>query len=205
MEFKDLVLKRRSIRKYLPGPVDQDDIYHMLEIATRAANAGNQQSWRFIVIQSQEVLSRMAQAVSDAIDQLAARVNQVERAPSAKRWSLFFQDAPCVIAVAVQRYSSPVEQMLAQAGYSQEQIDELRCRPDLQSIGACIQLLLLAAEERGYGACWMTAPMVARPELERILGIKPPFSLAALVPMGRPAEEPQIRPRKPVQELVRFT
>ncbi|HHV79308.1 MAG TPA: nitroreductase family protein [Firmicutes bacterium] len=204
MEFRELVMRRKSIRKYLPDPVDQKDIYEMLELATRAANAGNQQMWRFFVIQSKDVLSRMAQAVSDATDRLAARVGQSERASSAKKWALFFQEAPCVIAVATQRYDSVVEKMLVQAGYSQQQIDDLRVRPDLQSIGGCIQLLLLAAEEKGYGACWMTAPLIARPELEEILKIKPPLSLAALIPLGRPAEQPPLRPRKPVQELVTY-
>lgn len=204
MEFRDLVAKRRSIRKYLPDQVSEQDIVEMLELATRAANAGNQQTWRFFVVRSPELLRQMGQAVSEAIDDLAAKVGQTERAAGAKKWSVFFQEAPCVIAVAVERYKSAVDEMLKQAGYSQLEIDDLRCRPDLQSVGACIQLLLLAAEEKGYGACWMTAPMVARPKLEQILGIAPPLSLAALVPIGRPSEQPEPRPRKPVQELIKF-
>ncbi|MGB9867834.1 MAG: nitroreductase family protein [Bacillota bacterium] len=204
MEFRDLVAKRASIRKYLPDEVNEQDVMEMLQIATRAANAGNQQTWRFFVVRSKDLLQKMAQAVSEAIDELAQRVGRPERAPGAKKWSVFFQEAPCVIAVAVQRYNSPVDEMLRQSGYSQLELDDLRCRPDLQSVGACIQLLLLAAEEKGYGACWMTAPMVARPKLEQILGITQPLSLAALVPIGRPAEQPEPRPRKPVEELVKF-
>lgn len=77
-------------------------------------------------------------------------------------------------------------------------------RPDLQALGAALQNLALAAHARGYGACWMTAPLVARERLEQLLGLDRPWTLAALVPVGRPAEPPQPRPRPALEDVLEF-
>lgn len=77
-------------------------------------------------------------------------------------------------------------------------------RPDLQSVGAALQNLCLAAHARGYGACWMTAPLVARDLLEELLGVQPPWHLTALLPLGIPAEHPQPRPRRDLDQVLSF-
>jgi len=73
----------------------------------------------------------------------------------------------------------------------------------LQSAGACIQTLLLAAVDMGYGACWMSAPMVAEKELEEMLQVNPPFRLISFVAMGKPAKELSPRVKKPIDEMLR--
>jgi nitroreductase len=50
MEFMDLVLKRRSIRKYKPEPVPKEDIEYVLEAARQAPSWANRQCWRYIVV-----------------------------------------------------------------------------------------------------------------------------------------------------------
>ncbi len=77
--------------------------------------------------------------------------------------------------------------MLDARGVSREEHDRLRARPDLQSVGAAVQLFCTAAHALGYGACWMTAPVLAAPAIEKLLGAEPRARLAALVPVGRPA------------------
>ena len=69
---------------------------------------------------------------------------------------------------------------------------------------ARVQLLITAAYVLGYGACWMSAPVVAAEQLERILEVEPPARLVALVPVGRPAQHPAPRSRLPVREVLRF-
>jgi len=58
--------------------------------------------------------------------------------------------------------------------------------PDFQSLGAAIENLLLAATDKGYGACWCTAPIVAYEEMEKIIDFDPEYSLVALLPFGKP-------------------
>lgn len=48
------IFERRSIRKYLPRPISEDDAEKLLRAAMAAPSAGNQQPWEFIVIRDKE-------------------------------------------------------------------------------------------------------------------------------------------------------
>jgi nitroreductase len=81
----------------------------------------------------------------------------------------------------------------------------MRGYPDVQSIGAAIEHLLLAATELGYGSCWLSGPLIAREDLEQLLGVEAPEQLAALVTVGVPAAPPSGgHDRRPAEEILRF-
>jgi len=81
----------------------------------------------------------------------------------------------------------------------------MRGHPDIQSVGAAVEHLLLAATELGYGTCWLSGPLIAREALEALLGVQAPEQLAALVTIGVPAAPPTAgHDRRPVDELLRF-
>jgi nitroreductase len=62
MEFIEVVRKRRSIRKYRPDPVPQEDIDYILEAARLAPSWANSQCWRFVVVTDPQVKEAMAEA-----------------------------------------------------------------------------------------------------------------------------------------------
>jgi nitroreductase len=70
------------------------------------------------------------------------------------------------------------------------------------SVSAAIMNLLLAAHALGLGACWMTGPLLAAPELEPLLGIPAGWRLAAIVPVGLPDETPAPPARRAVSHLL---
>lgn len=196
MDFVSVVEGRRSIRRYLPDPVPESDIIELISLAAKAPSAGNRQMWQFYVVTNPEVKRRMKEEVLTAFRELNPALST--------NGYTFFADAPVAIAIVGERYRSRVDEELLAQGLPQHEVDELRQRPDLQSLGGMIQTLLLAAQAKGYGTCWLTGPNLARPGLERVLGIQEPHYLAAIVSLGRPAESPPTRPRKPVQEVVKF-
>lgn len=59
MEALQAILSRRSVRKYTDRPVDSDTITALLKAAMAAPSAGNQQSWRFIVVQDRTTLQKV--------------------------------------------------------------------------------------------------------------------------------------------------
>lgn len=60
MEFNDLIRKRESIRNYDPDkPVPKDILEKILEAGRLAPSACNNQPWKFLVIRSQEMLTRV--------------------------------------------------------------------------------------------------------------------------------------------------
>jgi nitroreductase len=85
---------------------------------------------------------------------------------------------------------------------SHEEINRIRNYPDIQSAGACIQNMLLAAVDLGYGACWLSAPMIAKQEIESILKLKEGFHLIAFVAVGKPDRPVVPKEKKAVDEMI---
>jgi nitroreductase len=56
----DVILARRSIRKYTSEPVTDEDIKKLLEAAMAAPTGGNRKPWHFIIIKERETLDRLA-------------------------------------------------------------------------------------------------------------------------------------------------
>ncbi len=71
---------------------------------------------------------------------------------------------------------------------------------DIQSIGAAIQNMLLAALDRGLGTLWICDVFYAQEELCEWLGER--HLLVAAVSLGYPDEAPGPRPRKSVDEVT---
>jgi nitroreductase len=111
----------------------------------------------------------------------------------------FFDQAPVVIAILGLAYASKTTALLSQYGQAPEAkvVDAGQ-----QSIGACIQNLLLAAHALGYGTCWMTGPMVAQQQLEDLLRVADPWHLMALIPVGRPAVHPPAPARPDLDQII---
>jgi nitroreductase len=198
---------RASVRRFLPDPVPREHVTAMVELAVRAANAGNAQMWRFVAVDDTLLQVALRQAVDDAIDEMSAwpeLAGSGKESKALRAYATFFVDAPLVVAVFGLPYLARADEMLLARGLGAEQRDRLRARPDLQSIGAAVQLFCSAAHALGYGSCWMTAPVLAAPAIERLLGVEPPAKLVAVVPVGRPAGAVTPTSRRPVDDVLEF-
>jgi nitroreductase len=71
----------------------------------------------------------------------------------------------------------------------------------LQDTAAAIENLLLAAAACDLGTCWVGA--FDEPAAARALDLDPAWRPVALIPVGRPAEQPRGRRRRPADEVVR--
>jgi nitroreductase len=58
----DLILSRRSIRRYTGEPVSEEELKTLLEAAMAAPSSNNRQPWHFVVVQQRETLRRLAGA-----------------------------------------------------------------------------------------------------------------------------------------------
>jgi len=59
MEFKDLILKRRSYRSFTGGSMTKSQLEYILTAATRAPNACNMQSWHFTAVCGKEAVAKL--------------------------------------------------------------------------------------------------------------------------------------------------
>lgn len=195
----DLMRSRRSVRSFLPVPLDPLVLDKLVEAARWAPTAGNRQAFRLLAIESREALSRMGEAVAAAVERLRGSVRADLRAAAGRYLDNFlhFTHAPLVLA-PIWRPGASLLGAALQSPPATEPADE----EGLASVSAAIENLLLAAHALGLGACWMTGPLVAREELQRILGVPEGWRLAALVPVGRPAAEAPVPPRRDAGRLV---
>jgi nitroreductase len=208
-ELADLMKSRRSIRSWQEKPVDVDLLLKAVEMATYAPNGGNQQNWRFYVILKPEIIRSIADAVQASANYFASWPEAAKLGETTTRMlqrSSFFRDAPAAIAVASSLYQSPVDQILATREIADLRAGQMRqgriiADTRIQSVSSAVAYLLLVLHQLGLGAVWMTGPMQAKGEIEKILKVPAGLDLIAFIPVGYAAENPPLRERKPVKDV----
>lgn len=68
MDFKDIVAKRRSIRKFTPQELSPEQTQAILRAALMAPTSKSTRAWRFIVIDDKDLLRQIAQSKSAGAD-----------------------------------------------------------------------------------------------------------------------------------------
>jgi nitroreductase len=73
---------------------------------------------------------------------------------------------------------------------------------DHQSMGACLQNMLLAAHALGLGAVWLGEILKSSDEVRRLLGVPEEMELMAVIAVGHPGERNQSSHRKDLKDLL---
>jgi len=198
----DIIRQRRSVRKFNPEPVADKDIRTIIEAASMAPSATNSQNWRFIAVKSEDKRKELVGAIEEQIKEYSALMTS-QRAYNEfnayARFFTFFASAPLVIAVIKTPYTSFSLRIMQRYGITPEALEAA----DMQGPSAAIQNMLLAAHALGYGACWMTGPLIAKDKLEKVLDINSPDHLMALIPVGKTEATPAVPKRKPLEEIFK--
>ena len=203
MEFRKVIETRTSVRNFKDDPVPVDDIKEIVRLASMAPSVNNYQPWKFLAVTNRARLNAMAEAVSMKIQSLPSSKSRASgNVKSQVEWfSTFFSKAPLVIAIVMEKYESILEKGV---DISHDDINRIRNYPDIQSAGACIENMLLAAVDMGYGGCWLSAPMVASDEISAILDIEEPNQVIAFAAIGKPSGNPKPREKKDVSQLLKI-
>jgi len=101
----------------------------------------------------------------------------------------FIEEAPVVIVVCA-------NQLRSARGYGTRGVN-LYC---LQDTAAATQNTLLAACALGLATCWVGA--FNEEEARRVLNIPNGVRPVAIIPIGHPAEKPEVPERRPLSEIV---
>ena len=175
--FRELVEKRRSVRKYKAEKVPREAIERCLEAARLAPSACNSQPWSFIVADMEPVRTKLAQAAFSGVYAM----------------NDFAAQAPVLIAILTERSKF----MAALAGKFRG------VQYSLIDIGIACAFLSLAAEEQGLGSCllgWFNEKAV-----KEVLGLPRHARVDIMISMGYSAGDkagPKIR--KTSREIWRY-
>lgn len=211
-ELDELIRTRRSVRKFQDKPVPEDLILKALELATWAPNGGNYQPWRFLIVTNKDLIQKMGDAVKAKTELLSSWPEAKQCGEIVERWrktSDFFRGAPAIIVVLMGKYISIADQILQARGESDPVAREIRSyrqlgNSSLQSVAAAITYLCLILHYFGLATTWMAGPQQAKKEIERLLNVPSNWDFVDLLPVGYPAENPRVQPRKPIAEVVEF-
>lgn len=196
MDLKSAIEKRHSVRKFKETPVPVEVLRELVRRAGLAPSVNNSQPWHFISVTNKSVIDKMAEIVRKKIHQLFDKTGKDNIKKTVEHFSTIFENAPALIVVAGQPY-----QAIADAALNHDDINAIRHHPDIQSIGAAIENILLSAVDLGYGACWLSGLLIAQTELEELLNIKAPKQMAAAVAVGLPEGESRMRDKKSLDEI----
>jgi nitroreductase len=200
MDYFETVRRRQSIRRFSDRPVPHADVLTILEAATQAPSATNDQPWHFIVVRDPSLKDSMRDAVTALLEAAIATCDDKtrrERLAAMMPHSTHFASAPVAIAVLARPWTG---------GRADVHPDQTSRDLGLQSAAMAVAQLLLAATAMGYAACFASAPAeLARAELEALLGVENPWSLAGVISLGVAAVKPGRRPsRKPLDQVCTF-
>ena len=207
-ELLDVIMERRSIRKYTDEKRTDDDIEKILLAGTSAPNAANKQTWEFIAVTKMELNLKIANIVDNCYEKISSMLEDKDAKKTikySKFYATFFKDAPLTVYCVATPYTSGSDSAYAMLGDEGEIYRENRknAHSGLQSVCAAIENMILAGWALGIGSVWLTAPVVAREEIENILEIKN-GQLVAVVAFGYPSQPPKEISRKPFDEVVRY-
>jgi coenzyme F420-0:L-glutamate ligase/coenzyme F420-1:gamma-L-glutamate ligase len=189
---------RYSVRSFLSQPVAGDMIARILETATWAPSAHNQQPWRFVVLESPEVRERLGSALGERLAQalLLEGMDADSACARAERSRQRIAAAPLGILLCLGAEAVPVEaDPLRQAREYQMAV---------QSTALAGGTLLLAAHAEGFEGVWLCAPLFQPELVQQVLELPATWQPQGLLLVGTPAELPQSRTRFPWQEVTLF-
>jgi nitroreductase len=175
--FQQLVSGRRSIRRYLPKPVEREKIAACLEAARLAPSAENSQSWRFLVIDDPELKTRFAQEAFTGIYAMTK----------------FAAEAPVLVLV------------LAKLDFRADRLaGRIQDIPFFMiDIGIAGEHFVLQAEELGLGTCWIGWFSVRK--ARKFFKIPRKYKIVSLLALGSYEKKPsREQKRKPLEEIAWF-
>ncbi|MBW2030806.1 MAG: nitroreductase family protein [Deltaproteobacteria bacterium] len=179
MEFKELVKERRSCRSFEKEAVSEGHLDAILDAGIWAPNPLNLQPWEFLIVTEGERKSEI-RAVAEEAKQ---KVLDGEGPGWVSKYDMdFLEGAPMLIVVLYDPGKSGLGPF-----FGQEQ-------GALQASSACIQNMMLAAADLGYGSLWFTWFEPQR--LKDVLNIPENREIAGVIPLGRPSGESKAPPRK---------
>lgn len=196
MKVEEAIQNRRSVRRYKPDAIPREQIVQVIQAGMLAPSAKNRQPWKFVVVQG-GARGGLFQAMEEGIQREDSGNSQLpgsQKYVSSALYTLkIMQEAPVTILLFRPGQTLPQNPTQEQWFYD---------AADMQSIGAALQNMCLAATGLGLGTLWICDVFFAYDEIMRWSGEN--GQLAAALSLGVPNEAPKARPRKPMEETVRW-
>lgn len=194
--FGLLLRARRSVRRFRPEPPPRTVVEALIAAAGWAPSPHGRQPWRFAVVTRPEMKLALADAMGESwlaqlaldgqdVPTIAARLEGSRRRLLTTPVLLI----PCLYTTDLDAYPDPTRQAAEET-------------MAIQSLGAAVQNLLLAAADRGLDTGWMCAPLFCPEVVRDTLGLAHDLVPHAIIQLGWAAQDPRRRDRLPTEALI---
>jgi nitroreductase len=178
MELFEAIRTRRSVRKYLDTPIEEEKLQAVLEAVRQSPSWANTQCWRMVVVRDEETKAKISELsyVESFMAPKGYKANPSKKA---------LAEAPVVIVLCANPVNSG---MLWGQNYY------------LVDTGIASQSLMLAA--RGLGLGTVFVGVYDEEKIKVLLSIPSSVRIVGLFPLGYPTEGKKDGPaRKPLAEI----
>ena len=190
------IYTRRSIRKYEDKPISRELLEQIIDAGRVAPSAKNRQPWKFLVYSGEakrELLLQMRKGI-EREEQSPSLPQSGHGLPDAKNTLRIMESVPVIIMVLNTNGKSP---------FAENNVDDRFTEiNDLLSMGAAVENMLLQAERLDIGTLWIGNTCFAYRELTEYIGTD--AQLTGAVALGYKVENPAMRPRKSLNEIVEY-
>ena len=200
MQVHEAIEKRCSIRKFAEEPVSRGEMMQLLEAARLAPSAMNAQPWRFKIVDDRDDIQWLSGSPTRGQKWVAGAGGVIICCADITR---FLEDARSAVrllrdsAVLPPEMQSGVEEYVEKAQGAPKEV--LRGAVGMNCAIALTQIMLRATE-MGLGTCWIG--IYDEQALRQRFNLPQQAVVIALLAVGRPAESPEPRPRKAMEEII---
>ena len=177
--MEDILLTRKTIRKYKKEHIPQQTLDYILQAGIRASNCGNMQLYSFIITKDEDRKKQYA----------PLHFNQP-----------MIQDADVVITVCadINRFNHWCE-----INHAEKSLNNFLFL-NIATIDATIaaQAITAAAESKGLGVCWLGTVNYMADEISKFFNLPDGVVPVACLTIGVPDEEPGVTERLPLDAVV---
>jgi nitroreductase len=208
--FKEVLLGRRSIRRFTEQQVSVEDVKEIIDCARYAPSDTNSQTWQFIAVMNKDKIKEIEQLTWEQLHLKASAADEKGLTKEARLltksfgpYATAFSDAPVLIICLATPYTSKFrDKIFDPIGFVHE---EVWAEEGIKSSCLASQNLMLAAHAKGLATCPMTGPvLLAQERLRAYLDIPAESQINMVISLGHPAEHPGKLPRKEVDDILRI-
>ncbi len=186
MDYKKILINRRSVRNYLEKQVPIETILEIIHESTYAPSSGNEQPWKFIIINDRIAMKNISEeAKSNILNWIESNPNdnvkKYETLLKNKEYNIFYNASTVVLIIGDTNLKNTKVNCALAGSY-----------------------FMMSATSRNLGTCWINfATHIKSKDMIKQLGIPENHEIVAPIIIGYPAEVPTIPLRKE-PEIIRI-
>ncbi|MCX4685840.1 coenzyme F420-0:L-glutamate ligase [Kitasatospora purpeofusca] len=194
--IRQAVTQRRTVRAFTAEPVDPDAVRRAVAAAATAPAPHHTTPWRFVLLETPEVRTRLLDAMLAAWRRDLAGLDGWDEEKIARRTARgdVLRAAPYLVVPCLVMDGSHDYPDARRAAAEREMFTV--------AVGAAVQNLLVTLAGEGYGSAWVSSTMFCRDTVREVLDLPDHWDPMGAVAVGRPAEPPRNRPDRTADAFI---